>query len=350
MLHAPRFAHRLLRKMTLLAVAAILPLVLVPQASPATVVNGAGATFPYPLYSKWFAEYAKVDTSSSFVYQPVGSGEGVRQLLAGSVDFCGTDFLPTSQQLEGAADNIVRIPTVIGAVAVVYRIPGMGKGLKLPPDLLADIFRGEVAAWDDPRIRKANPKLWLPSRKINVVHRSDGSGTTDIFTDYLSKASQPWRREVGRGMTVDWPAGVGRKGNGEVTVEVKKTEYSIGYVELIYALESNLTYAFIRNRSGRYVEPDLGTIRKAAFASAVATSGQPVSLVNQPGEDSYPIVGLTWLLVYQHQKDHHKGRSLVSFLDWALSKGQALAPFLLYAPLPENLASQARKAVRSIRY
>ena len=183
-----------------------------------------------------------------------------------------------------------------------------------------------------------------------MVHRSDGSGTTDIFTDYLSAVSQSWRREVGRGMSVSWPAGVGRKGNGGVTLEVKRTEYSIGYVELIYALENDISYAFIRNRSGRFVEPDLGSIRKAAFAATADSSGRPMSLVDQPGKESYPIVGLTWLLVRQQQKDRLKGKSLVSFLGWALTKGQDLAPFLLYAPLPENLAAQARKSARSIRY
>jgi len=317
-----------------------------------TVINGAGATFPYPLYAKWFQEYAKVAPTVSFTYQPVGSGVGIERLLAGTVDFCGADVLPTAQQLKKAPGaRIVGIPTAVGGIAVIYHVPGLTKGLKLTPDLVADIFRGKITSWHDDRISAINGKLWLPERRIKVVHRSDASGTTSIFTDYLSTVSKVWKQGVGRGMVVNWPVGTGRSGNVGVVDQVAATEYSIGYVELIYALEGNVPYASIKNSSGRFVEPNLRTIQEAASASAIDSMNTiPQSLVAQPGDESYPIVGLSWLLVDQHQNNAAKGKSLVAFLKWALTKGQAMAPFLYYAPLPANVAGRAMKAVESIQY
>ena len=292
----------------------------------AAQMRGAGATFPFLLYSQWFKEYTKVHPSSSFSYQPVGSGGGVKQLLAGTVDFCGTDVLPSEEQLKAGFGKILEIPTVIGGVAVIYNVPGIGKGLKLSPDVVADIFRGKITKWDDPRIKETNWHLGLPSRKITVVHRSDASGTTNLFTGYLSAVNSGWKNGLGMGKSINWPVGIGQMGNGGVAISVKRSAYSIGYVELIYALEENISIASIRNKSGGYVEPNYKTIRNAVTSSGVNTSSGYANLIDQPGRESYPIVGLTWLLVYQHQRDPQKGKELKGFLEWALNEGQYSGP------------------------
>jgi len=316
-----------------------------------TIITGAGATFPYPLYATWFKEYARVDPSVTFNYQPIGSGSGVRQMLAGTLDFSATDKFLSDEQLKSVPEKILHIPTVIGAVAITYNIPGIGKGLKLTPDVVADIFLGRIVRWNDPRIAALNKNLRLPDKEIAVVHRSDGSGTTSIFTDYLSAVSSSWARLVGRGTTVSWPVGYGREGNAGVTVEVKRRVYSIGYSELIYASEENLAYAAIRNRSGRFVLPDLKTISAAVAQTAASIPADyRTSLVNQPGRDSYPMAGFTWLLVHQHQRDPVKGKKLVEFLNWSIRHGQKMAYLQLYVPLPPRVATMVEETIKSIRY
>jgi len=320
------------------------------QASAETLINGAGATFPYPLYSKWFAEYAKVDPSVKFNYQSIGSGGGIKQITAQTVDFGASDKFLSDAELKAAPGKLLHIPTVMGAVVVTYNVPGVGKGLKLSSEDVADIYLGKITKWNDPKIANDNPKVKLPNQPIIVVHRSDGSGTTSIFTDYLSSVSPEWAGKVGKGASVKWPIGLGGKGNEGVAGQVKTTQYTIGYVELAYAFENKLPFATLKNKSGNFVEP---SIKSTSAAAAGAAKSMPadyrISLVNQPGKDAYPIVGFTWLLVYQDQKDKVKGKKLVEFLNWELKHGQKMADKILYAPLPANVAKMVEKTVKSIK-
>jgi phosphate transport system substrate-binding protein len=315
-----------------------------------TLINGAGATFPYPLYSKWFSEYAKVDPSVKFNYQSIGSGGGIKQITAQTVDFGASDKFLSDEELKGTPGKLLHIPTVMGAVVVTYNLPGVAKGLRLKSEDVADIFLGKITRWNDKRISDDNPGVKLPDQPIIVVHRSDGSGTTAIFTDYLSGVSPEWKSKAGMGASVKWPVGLGGKGNEGVAGQVKTTRNSIGYVELAYAFENKLPYASLQNRSGAFVEP---SIKSTGAAAAGAARSMPadyrISLVNQPGKDAYPIVGFTWLLVYAQQKDAVKGKKLVEFLNWELKKGQKMAAAMLYAPLPENVARMVEKTVKSIK-
>ena len=316
-----------------------------------TLINGAGATFPYPLYSKWFNEYSKVDPTVKFNYQSIGSGGGIKQITAQTVDFGASDKFLSDEELKNAPGKLLHIPTVMGAVVVTYNIPGIGTGLKLKSEDVADIFLGKITKWNDKRITDDNPGVKLPDEPILVVHRSDGSGTTNIFTDYLSSVSGEWAKSVGKGASVKWPVGLGGKGNEGVAGQVKTTKNTIGYVELAYAFENRLPYASLRNKSGHFVEPSIKTTSAAAAGAAKnMPADYRLSLVNQPGKDSYPIVGFTWLLVYEHQKDPVKGKKLVEFLNWELKKGQRMANALLYAPLPENVAKMVEKTVKGIKY
>ena len=320
------------------------------QASAETLINGAGATFPYPLYSKWFAEYAKVDPTTKFNYQSIGSGGGIKQITAQTVDFGASDKFLSDEELKAAPGKLLHIPTVMGAVVVTYNIPGVAKGLKLSSEDVADIYLGKITKWNDPKIANDNPKIKLPNQPIIVVHRSDGSGTTSIFTDYLSSVSPDWAKKVGKGASVKWPVGLGGKGNEGVAGQVKTTQYTIGYVELAYAFENKLPFATLKNKSGNFVEP---SIKSTSAAAAGAAKSMPadyrISLVNQPGKDAYPIVGFTWLLVYQDQKDKAKGKKLVEFLNWELKHGQKMADKILYAPLPANVARMVEKTIRTIK-
>jgi len=320
-------------------------------ASAATLINGAGATFPYPLYSKWFSEYAKIDPSVKFNYQSIGSGGGIKQITAQTVDFGASDKFLTDEELKAAPGKIIHIPTVMGAVVVTYNLPGMAKGLKLSSEDVADIFLGRITKWNDPKLVRDNPGVKLPDQPIIVVHRSDGSGTTAIFTDYLSGVSAEWKSKAGMGASVKWPVGLGGKGNEGVAGQVKTTQYTIGYVELAYAFENKLPYATLKNKSGAFVEP---SIRSTSAAAAAAAKHMPadyrISLVNQPAKDAYPIVGFTWLLVYEQQKDPIKGKKLVEFLNWSMKKGQKMASALLYAPLPENVEKMVEKTIKTIKY
>ncbi len=340
-----------LRISSIIAVALMTLVSMTSQVLAGTLINGAGATFPYPLYSKWFSEYAKVDPSVKFNYQSIGSGGGIKQINAQTVDFGASDKYLSDAELKAAPGKLLHIPTVMGAVVVTYNIPGIPKGLKLSSEDVADIFLGKITKWNDPKITNDNPGMKIPDQPIIVVHRSDGSGTTSIFTDYLSSVNKDWAAKVGRGASVKWPIGLGGKGNEGVAGQVKNTQYSIGYVELAYAVENKLPYATLKNRDGIFVEPN---IKSTSAAAAGAARNMPadyrISLVNQPGKDTYPIVGFTWLLVYEQQKDKVKGQKLVQFLEWSMHKGQKMAAPLLYAPLPEAVEKMVEKTIKSIKY
>jgi phosphate transport system substrate-binding protein len=319
-------------------------------ASAQLLLNGAGATFPYPIYSKWFDEYAKTAGGVRFNYQSIGSGGGIRQIIERTVDFGASDGPMTDEQLKKAPGPLLHIPTVLGAVVATYNLPGNPK-LKFTPDVLADVFLGKITEWNDHRIRAANPGARLPSRPILVVHRSDGSGTTYIWADYLSKVSREWERTVGRGTSVKWPVGLGGKGNEGVAGQVKNTPGALGYVELAYAITNKLPVASIRNPAGKFVEP---TIQSTTAAAAGAAENMPadfrVSLTNAPGDDAYPVASFTWLLVYREQRDETKGRALVKFLWWAIHDGQTYASDLLYAPLPAPVVKRVEAELEAITF
>jgi len=337
----------MLKKILSLTAAGILALASL--ASAETLINGAGATFPYPLYSKWFSEYAKIDPTVKFNYQSIGSGGGIKQITAQTVDFGASDKFLSDAELAAAPGKLLHIPTVMGAVVVTYNLPGIPKGLKLNSEDVANIFLGKITKWNDKRIVDDNPGVNLPDKAIIVVHRSDGSGTTSIFTDYLSGVNSEWATKVGKGASVKWPIGLGGKGNEGVAGQIKTTQYTIGYVELAYAFENKLPYATLKNKAGAFVEP---SIKTTSAAAAAAIKNMPadyrISLVNQPAKDAYPIVGFTWLLVYQDQKDKVKGKKLVEFLNWSLHKGQKMASPMLYAPLPESVVKMVEKTIKSI--
>lgn len=313
------------------------------------LINGAGATFPYPLYSKWFSEYSKADTSVQFNYQSIGSGGGIRQFLEKTVDFGASDAPMTDEQLAKSSVPVLHIPTVLGAVVLTYHLPGIQKPLNFDGTTVAEIFLGKITAWNDAKIAALNPGVALPGDAIMVVHRSDGSGTTAIFTDYLANVSSEWKSKVGQGTAVSWPVGLGGKGNEGVTGLVKQAPGTIGYVELIYAANNQLPYANIKNKAGKIVEPKLESVSAAA---AGAMKNMPadfrVSIVNAEGALSYPISGFTYLLVYQKMPDAQKAQKITSFLRWALKDGQALASKLHYAPLPKQLLTKVETKIKSI--
>jgi phosphate transport system substrate-binding protein len=316
-------------------------------ASAQMMINGAGATFPYPIYSKWFDEYAKVDPSVRFNYQSIGSGGGQKQIMAQTVDFGASDGPMSDDNLSKAPGKILHIPTVAGAVVVTYNVEG-NPALKLDADTIAGIFLGAIKKWNDPKIAATNPGIKLPDKDIVVVHRSDGSGTTFIFTDYVSKVSPEWKSKAGTNTSVRWPAGIGGKGNEGVSGQVKQTPGAIGYVELIYAIQNKMPYADIKNSAGEFVKPTLDSVT-AALATANIPDDFRFSMTNAPGKDAYPIAGATWLLVYQQQKDATKGKKLVEFLKWALTKGEAMAKDLDYASLPESVQQRVLKRIDEIK-
>ncbi len=315
-------------------------------------LNGAGATFPYVIYMKWFDEYKK-ETGIQFNYQSIGSGGGIRQIIEGTVDFGASDGPMSDQQLKEALQKrgteILHIPTVMGAVVVSYNLPGVGKGLNLDGSVLADIFLGKITKWNDKRIKAMNPNKNLPDRYIVVAHRSDGSGTTYIFTDYLSKVSKTWETKVGRGTSVSWPVGLGGKGNEGVAGLIKQTEGSIGYVELAYAVQNNIFYASMKNRAGNFIEPTFNSVTAAAEgASKNMPKDLRVSITNAEGKNSYPISGFTWLLIYKDMKDASKATAMVKFLNWAMEKGQSFATSLYYAPLPKEVVKLCKSKIAVI--
>ena len=336
-------------KRLLIGLLAVVSLATAAQAE--TLVNGAGATFPYPLYAKWFSEYAKVNSAVKFNYQSIGSGGGIKQITARTVDFGASDKALSDAELKAAPGELLHIPTVMGAVVVTYNIPGVTKGLRLTPETLTNIYLGKITNWNDPKLTKDNPKVKLPNAPIVVVHRTDGSGTTSIFTNYLSKVSPEWQKAVGTGTSVRWPVGLGGKGNEGVAGQIKNTKYSIGYVELAYATENKLAFADLKNKAGQFVTPSIASTSAAAAGAAKSMpKDYRVDLVNQPGKNAYPIAGFTWLLVYKNQADKVKGKALVDFLRWELAKGQKMAPALLYAPLPANVNAMVVKTISTIKY
>src|SRR5437016_2667064 len=310
-------------------------------------INGAGATFPYPIYSKWFDEYAKVDPSVRFNYQSIGSGGGQKQILAQTVDFGASDGPMSDDNLAKAPGKLLHIPTVAGADVVAYNLPG-NPVLKLDPDAIAGVFLGQIKKWNDPKIAALNPGIKLPDQDIVVVHRSDGSGTTYIWTDYLSKISSEWKQKVGTNTSVNWPTGLGGKGNEGVAGQIKQTPGALGYVELIYAVQNKMPYADVKNASGKFVKPTLESIT-AAVATAEIPDDFRFSMTNAPGKDAYPIAGATWLLVYEQQKDAAKGKKLVEFLKWSLTDGEKMAKDLQYAPLPESVQQRVLKRIDEIK-
>jgi phosphate transport system substrate-binding protein len=314
-------------------------------------LTGAGATFPYPIYSKWFSDYATL-TGVKINYQSIGSGGGIRQLSEGTVDFGASDSPMSDDELSKAKGGaILHFPTVLGADVITYNLPGVTAALKFTPAAIADIFSGRVKKWNDTRIASLNPGVTLPAQDILVVHRSDGSGTTYIFTDYLSTAVPSWKTSVGKGKEVKWPVGLGAKGNEGVSGQVKQTPGSIGYVELAYAKQNNLPIAAIRNKSGQFVAASVDAVTAAAAGVAKALPANTdyrISIVDAPGASSYPISSFTWILVYQHQTDAVKGKKLVDFLNWALTDGEKEASTLDYAPLPAEMATAVKARVANI--
>jgi len=308
------------------------------------LVNGAGATFPYPLYSKWFAEYNKLRPELKFNYQSIGSGGGIQQITAGTVDFGATDATMTDEEIARIPD-VLHVPTVLGAVVIAYNAPI--PSLRLTPELLAGIFLGKVTRWNDPAIAKVNPGAQLPDLAVTVARRSDGSGTTAVFTDYLAKVSPAWKAGVGAGKSVKWPVGLGGKGNEGVTGLVKQVPGSIGYVELAYATQNKLSLAALQNREGAFVTPSLEATSAAAAGVAIPDDFR-VSISDAAGKGSWPISAFTYILVRRVQADARKGDALVRFLWWAIHDGQRLAAPLDYAPLPAAVVAKVEKALQGV--
>jgi phosphate transport system substrate-binding protein len=312
------------------------------------LMNGAGATFPYPIYSKWFDEYTKVDPEVRFNYQSIGSGGGIRQITERTVDFGATDGPMTDELLKKAPAELLHIPTVLGAVVATYNLPGQPK-LNFTGDVLADVFLGKLTKWNDDRIKALNPSVSLPNQPIIVVHRSDGSGTTFIWVDYLSKVSSEWAQKVGKGTSVNWPVGVGGKGNEGVAGQVKNTPGALGYVELAYAINNKLSAAAIKNQAGKFIDATIESTTAAAAAASLPEDFR-VSLTNAPGDQAYPVASFTWLLVYRDQANEAKGKALVKFLWWAIHEGQKYPSTLLYAPLPAPVVKQIEARIKQITF
>jgi len=312
-------------------------------------LNGAGATFPAPIYTKWFSEYHKLHPNVQINYQAIGSGGGIRQITERTVDFGATDGPMTVEQIQ-AAPGILHFPTVLGAVVPIYNVPGVDVELKFTGPLLADIFMGKVTKWNDAAIAAVNQGMTLPATDIAVVHRSEGSGTTYIFADYLAKVSPEWKKSVGVAAALKWPTGVGGKGNDGVAGQVKQQPGAIGYVELIYAVQNKIDFGTVQNSAGKFVKASLAGVTSAA---AVAVGSMPrdfrVSITNAPGDATYPITSFTWLLVYEKQKDKEKGKILTEFMRWMLTEGQKMTEDLSYAPLPKGVVDMEMSALEKVK-
>ena len=314
-----------------------------------TTLNGAGATFPYPMYSKWFSEYHKLHPDIQMNYQSIGSGGGIRQVIAGTVDFGASDGPMTDDQLKESKLKILHLPTVMGADVPAYNVPGVTAELKFTPDALAGIFLGRVTKWNDKAIASANPGVSLPDKDIIVVHRSDGSGTTYIWTDYLSKVSSDWQSLVGKGTSVKWPIGLGGKGNEGVAGMIRQLPGAIGYVELIYAVQNKIPYGIVKNAAGNFVKASLESVTAAAASSPKMPADFRVSITNAPGKDAYPISSFTWLLIPEQSKDAAKGKILSDFLNWMITDGQKMTEALTFAPLPEGVVQKEKEAIKQVR-
>ena len=314
-----------------------------------TKLTGAGATFPNPIYQKWFSEYSKVHSDVQINYQSIGSGGGIRQVSEGIVDFGATDGPMSDEQLSSAKTKILHFPTVLGSVVPAYNIPGVTGEVKFTPEMLAGIFLGKISNWNDPIIAKANKDVKFPNQPIIVVHRSDGSGTTYIFTDYLSKISEDWKHGPGKGTSPKWPTGLGGKGNEGVAGSIRQLPGSIGYVELIYAVQNKFDYGSVRNSSGAFMKADLASTTAAAASVKSMPNDFRVSITNAPGKDAYPISSFTWLLIPEKSKDEKKGKILADFLNWMVNDGQKLVADLSYAPLPASVAEKVKGAIKQVK-
>jgi len=338
-----------MRRLTLLLLCAFLVLPAVAQ----TTLNGAGATFPNPMYSKWFSEYHKLHADVQVNYQSIGSGGGIRQVTEGTVDFGASDMPMTDVQLSEAQGKlktkVLNIPSVMGAVVPAYNIPGVSGEVKFTPDALAGIFLGKISKWNDKAITSANPGVNFPDKEIIVIHRSDGSGTTFIWTDYLSKVSSDWQSQVGSNTSVKWPIGLGGKGNEGVAGSIRQLQGAIGYVELIYAVQNNIPFGSVRNAAGTFVKASLEGVTAAAASAPKMPADFRVSITNAPGKDAYPISSFTWLLIPQQSKDSAKGKILADFLTWMVGDGQKMTAALSYAPLPDSVVQKVKETIKQVK-
>jgi len=338
-----------MRKLALLLLCAVAVLPVAAQ----TTLNGAGATFPYPIYSKWFSEYHKAHADVQINYQSIGSGGGIRQVTEATVDFGASDMPMTDEQLNEAqtklSTKVLNLPSVLGAVVPAYNIPRVSGEVKFTPDALAGIFLGRITKWNDKAITGANPGMNFPDKDIIVVHRSDGSGTTFIWTDYLSKVDSEWKSRVGSGTSVKWPIGLGGKGNEGVAGSIRQLQGSIGYVELIYAVQNNITYGSVRNAAGVFLKASLEGVTAAAASAPKMPADFRVSITNAPGKDAYPISSFTWLLIPEQSKDANKGKILADFLNWMVTDGQKMTNALSYAPLPDSVVQKEKEAIKAIK-
>ena len=338
-----------MRRLTLLLLCALPTLPAVAQ----TTLNGAGATFPYPMYSKWFSEYHKLHSDVQINYQSIGSGGGIRQVTEGTVDLGASDMPMTDAQLAEAKGklntNILNLPSVLGAVVPAYNIPGVSGEVKFTPDALAGIFLGRITKWNDKAITGANSGVNFPDKEIIVIHRSDGSGTTFIWTDYLSKVSSDWKSQVGSGTSVKWPIGLGGKGNEGVAGSIRQLQGSIGYVELIYAVQNNIPFGSVKNSAGVFLKASLEGVTAAAASAPKMPADFRVSITNAPGKDAYPISSFTWLLIPQQSKDAAKGKILADFLNWMVTDGQKMTTALSYSSLPDAVVQKEKEAIKQVK-
>jgi phosphate transport system substrate-binding protein len=338
-----------MRRIAMFLVCAFLSLPVIAQ----TTLNGAGATFPNPIYSKWFSEYHKLHPELQVNYQSIGSGGGIRQVTEGTVDFGASDMPMSDAQLSEAQTKlkakILNMPTVLGAVVPAYNVPGVSGELKFTGEALAGIFLGKITKWNDTAISSSNPGVNLPDKDIIVVHRSDGSGTSFIWTDYLSKVSKDWESQVGRNTSVKWPIGLGGKGNEGVAGSIRQLQGSIGYVELIYALQNNIPYGSVRNAAGVFLKASLQGVTAAAASAPKMPADFRVSITNAPGKDAYPISSFTWMLIPAQSKDAAKGKILADFLNWMVTDGQKMTEPLSYAPLPDGVVQKEKEAIKQVR-
>ena len=327
---------------------AIALLILCVSTAQAQKLTGAGATFPYPIYSKWFSEYSAAHPGVEINYQSIGSGGGIRQVTAGLVDFGASDGPMTDEQLAASKVKLIHIPTVLGAVVPIFNVPGVGD-IKFSGDVLADIYLGKITMWNDARVAKDNPGVKLPDQKIIVVHRSDGSGTTYIWTDYLSKVSSDWGNGPGKGTSPSWPVGVGGKGNEGVAGLVRQLPGAIGYVELIYALQNKISFGEVKNAAGNWERASIAGVTEAAASVKQIPADYRVSITNAPGKDAYPISSFTWLLIPVHSTDPAKGKVIKDMLSWIINSGENEVTALSYAPLPKAVADRVLKTVYSLQ-
>ncbi len=313
-----------------------------------TTLNGAGATFPYPIYSKWFSEYNKIHSDVRINYQSIGSGGGINQLKAGTVDFGASDMPLDDAKAKQIPQPFVQLPTVIGSVVPSYHISGVNAELKFTPQALAGIFLGKITNWNDKALTSANPGVNLPDKPIVVIHRSDGSGTTFVWTDYLSKVSPDWKSSVGSNTSVNWPVGLGGKGNEGVSGLVRQMDGALGYVELIYAMQNNIPFGSVQNSSGNFVKASLESTTAAAAAAKFKAGDFRVSITNAPAKDAYPISSFTYLLIPTQWKEANKGKIMVDFLNWMLDSGQQMVEQLYYAKLPQSLVAMEKQTVQKV--